>query len=483
MKPHNLIVIMADEHNRQSLGCYGHPVAETPNIDRIAANGVRFSAAYTPCPICVPARAAFATGRPVREIGAWDNAHPYCGTPESWHHRLRAAGHHVHSIGKLHFRGHEGDDDGFCETEVPMNVVGGVGDALGLIRDRAVERGAADKMARLAGPGESSYTTYDRNICARAQVWLREAAPALTQRPWVLFVSFVSPHFPLTAPPEYYYRYAGRPLPMPKLYAASERPKHPFLADYAEAFPYDRHFETAADVQRGLAGYLGLCTFIDDQVGLIVRAMKEAGLADTTRIAYTSDHGDNQGARGLWGKTTMYEESVGIPLVLCGPDIPAGRVIDRPRSLTDLSRFVLQATGGDPTGFGEADLLGEEEVDVISEYHATGSRSAAYMLRTGRWKYVHYALYEPQLFDLVRDPEELVDLASDPDHAATLEACRQRLIARLDPEGVHAQALSDQQAMIERLGGAEAIIARGDFGFSPPPGVEATFAPSGRVAG
>lgn len=482
MKPSNLIIIMADEHNRQSLGCYGSPIAHTPNIDRIARQGTRFSAAYTPCPICVPARASFATGKPVRDIGAWDNAHPYGGAPESWHHRLRAAGHHVHSIGKLHFRGHEGDDNGFSQSDVPMNVVDGVGDILGLIRDRAVERGAADKMARLAGPGESAYTTYDRDISARAQIWLRETAPTLTEKPWVLFVSFVSPHFPLTAPPEHYYRYASQDLPMPKLYGEGERPQHPFLSDYAEAFPYDRHFRTEEDVRRGLAGYLGLCTFIDEQVGRIVDALDAAGLTGDTRVAYTSDHGDNQGARGLWGKTTMYEESVGIPLVIAGPGIPKGAINDKPRSLVDLSRFVLQSAGCDAEGFGEVDLLSEDDADVISEYHATGSRSGAFMLRTGRWKYVHYALYEPQLFDLEADPEELCDLAADPAHADTLAHCREKLLQRLDPEGTHAQALRDQQAMIERLGGADAIIARGDFGFSPPPGVKASFAKSDRVS-
>ncbi|MDO6575497.1 hypothetical protein Q4528_15395, partial [Staphylococcus pasteuri_A] len=81
---------------------------------------------------------------------------------------------------------------------------------------------------RMAGPGESIYTRYDRDISARSQVWLREEAPAITDKPWVLFVSFVSPHFPLTAPPEYFYRYDQSKLPMPKLYGKDERPDHPY---------------------------------------------------------------------------------------------------------------------------------------------------------------------------------------------------------------------------------------------------------------
>lgn len=469
---------MADEHNIKNLGCYGNDIVQTPHLDRLAQSGTLFTNAYTPSPICVPARASFATGRQVHEIGAWDNAHAYSGQQESWHHRLRENGHYVRSIGKLHFRGLEGDDCGFSDVEMPMNIVDGIGDVLGLIRDRTVVRGAAEKMARMAGPGESSYTNYDRDISASAQVWLREEAPKITGKPWVLFVSFVSPHFPLTAPPEYFYRYDQASLPMPKLYGKDERPDHPYLRDYTEAFAYDAHFKTKADVQRALAGYMGLCTFIDDQVGLVLKSLAASGLTDETRIVYTSDHGDNLGARGLWGKSNMYEESVGVPLIVSGPDIATGKVNPQPRSLIDVSRFILDATGCDSDGFGEHDLLSDAETSVISQYHATGSRSAAFMLRTGQWKYVYYVKYDPQLFDLENDPEELTDLAQDSAYAAVLARCHDALFAKVDAVAVHERAMADQQSLINTLGGVDSIIERGDFGFSPPPGITATFAKS-----
>src|SRR4029077_14609337 len=146
----------------------------------------------------------------------------------SWHHRLSEAGHRVVSIGKLHFRSDD-DDCGFSQSILPMQVVEGKGDLLGLIRDDLPVRGAAYKMARLAGPGESPYTQYDREIAARAQVWLHEEAPRWRGKPWVLFVSFVLPHFPRRARPHCFYRYWQRDLPMPKLYAPEERPRHPYL--------------------------------------------------------------------------------------------------------------------------------------------------------------------------------------------------------------------------------------------------------------
>src|SRR5262249_37200384 len=158
-------------------------------------------------------------------------------------------------------------------------------------------------------------TFYDRDIAARAQVWLREEAPKHREKPWVLFVSWVSPHFPLTAPPEHFYRYyRDDRLPWPKLYDKAGRPTHPYLRDYAASFAYDEHFETEDQVRRAVAGYLGLCSFVDEQVGKVLAALEASGLAPVTRVLYTSDHGDNVGARGLWGKSNMFEEVAGVPL-------------------------------------------------------------------------------------------------------------------------------------------------------------------------
>ncbi|MDQ6618230.1 MAG: sulfatase-like hydrolase/transferase, partial [Pseudomonadota bacterium] len=238
MKPANFLVIMSDEHNPKVLGAAGHPIVETPNLDALAARGTRFRSAYTPCPICVPARAAFALGRYVHDVGFWDNSDAYEGTLPSWHHRLRAAAHRTVSIGKLHFRGHAGDDHGFSEEIVPMHIIDGVGDIKGLVRDNIPRRKGGEKMAKLAGPGESSYTVYDRDIAGRAQIWLHEDAPKWRHTPWVLFVSFVAPHFPLTAPPDWFYRYWQQDLPMPKLFDPETRPQHPYLRDYADTVDY-----------------------------------------------------------------------------------------------------------------------------------------------------------------------------------------------------------------------------------------------------
>lgn len=212
MRPKNLLFILSDEHRRDIAGCYGNDIVRTPTLDRLAKRGTRFTNAYTPCPICVPARACLATGRQAFQMGVWDNAHPYHGEIPSWGHRLKAAGHRVDSIGKLHFRSAD-DDNGFTEEILPLHVVDGVGDLLGLIRDPPAARGNMPALAREAGPGESSYTAYDRRIADAACDWLAARAQEKEGKPWCLFVSFVLPHFPLIAPEEFFALYPLEKMP------------------------------------------------------------------------------------------------------------------------------------------------------------------------------------------------------------------------------------------------------------------------------
>ncbi|HEY5629603.1 MAG TPA: sulfatase-like hydrolase/transferase [Candidatus Limnocylindrales bacterium] len=479
----NVLVIMSDEHNPKVAGYEGHAVISTPNLDRLASGGTRFDGCYTTSPVCIPARAGFACGKYIHQIGFWDNADAYDGSVRSWHHELRDRGHRVVSIGKLHFR-LPGEDHGFSEEQVPMHIIDGKGDLMGLVREDLPRRGGAKKMAAMAGPGESAYTLYDREIAARAQVWLREQGRRDDGKGWVLFVSFVAPHFPLTAPPEHYYRYYNRDLPLPKLYAREHRPRHPYLDDYRNSFCYDDYFETEDEVKRALSGYFGLVSQLDEHIGKILHALEDAGLAGTTRVMYTSDHGDNLGSRGLWGKSTMYEEIARVPCLLSGPGIPAGVRVPDPVSHVDAYPTILESAGlrfasvrDTHPGFDLAGIANGARParTVLSEYHGMGSTTGAFMIRHGRYKYVHYVKYPPQLFDLEADPEEIRDLAQDPASAGVLAECRRRLEALCDPAEVDRRAKARQAELLAANGGREAVIARGDLGFTPAPGVAADF--------
>jgi choline-sulfatase len=178
------------------LGCYGNRAVRTPVLDALAARGTRFASAYCQTPICVPSRASAATGRYAHTLASWDNGTPYLGTEAaSWGHRLVAQGYRVTSVGKLHYRRVE-DPTGFPDQRVPMHVLDGVGDLYGLLRGEMPVRRKPRSYLVNAGPGESEYIRYDRAIAETAVQWLRTEAGEGT-RPWVLFVGFVSPHFPL----------------------------------------------------------------------------------------------------------------------------------------------------------------------------------------------------------------------------------------------------------------------------------------------
>jgi choline-sulfatase len=464
---------MSDEHDPRWMGCSGNKMMITPNLDRLAGRGLRFTDAYTTCPICVPARAAFAVGKYIHQIGYWDNADPYEGKLPSWHHRLRDRGHRVVSVGKLHFRSND-DDNGFSESIVPMNVFERKGDLYGLLRgDDMPARADGKKLAGLAGPGESEYTWYDREIAARAQIWLREQAPKYRDKPWAMFVSFVAPHFPLTAPPHWYYKYPHDKIPMPKLYR--DKNVHPYVRDQDDNAGYDKHFADEAAVKRARAGYFGLISSLDENIGNLLNTLRESGLEGNTRILYTSDHGDNMGARGLWGKQVLYEEAAKVPMLLAGPDIPAG-VRREPVSHVDVYPTVMQWMGAEApeaSGFSLNQKIPERT--VVSEYHASSSKSGEYMIRSGKWKYVYFVQYpdRPELFDLESDPEELRDLGADKAHRTVREECHQKLLAMLNPEEVDRKAKRRQAELVAANGGREAVLRRGSFAYSPPPGFKA----------
>ena len=474
----NTVIIMSDEHDPRIMGCSGHPFAKTPHLDALAARGVRFPNAYTPSPICVPARAAFATGLRVHDIRHWDNAMPYAGAQRGWGHVLQDHGVRVESIGKLHYRSEE-DPAGFDHEHLPMHVLGGHGMVWASIRNPYRPRTDGPRMlGEYIGPGESTYTQYDREVTARTVAWLQAAAKD-SSTPFVLYVGLVAPHFPLVVPQAFFDLYPPDSLPEPKLHPSTGYVRHPWVEEYAAFMGSEDKFHGAAERRNAFAAYYGLCSWLDHNVGQIVNALQDCGLADNTHVIYTADHGDNLGARGVWGKSTLYEESVKVPMLLCSPDLAPG-VCDTPVDLLDLFPTILQGSGIDPSGetpprpgrslFEIAVATPDPDRPILSEYHAAGSNHAGFMLRHGRWKYHCYVGFRPELFDLANDPEELHDLAQDPAHHRTLEAMDRELHRICDPVAVDAMAQQDQAQLIASFGGPDAAHQIGSSSATPVAG-------------
>ncbi|MBL6428943.1 MAG: sulfatase-like hydrolase/transferase [Maritimibacter sp.] len=471
----NLLVIMSDEHQARAMSYLGHPLVKTPNFDKLAERGITFTNAYTPSPICVPARAAFATGRYVHDIRLWDNAMPYTGDPRGWGHALQDKGVRVESIGKLHYRD-EADNAGFDVEHIPMQVVNGVGMVWGSIR-REDER--VYKDGRMLGPyigaGESNYTRYDQAVVSRTRDWLADAAARKDGQPWCLYVGLVAPHFPLIVPQEYLDMYPLDSLPPIKSRPDDGYVQHPWVAKQNNALRGDKAFKDEEERLTAVACYFALCSFLDDNIGHLMDALDASGQMDDTTVIYTSDHGDNVGARGLWGKSNMYEESVAVPMILSEPGAKAARCAT-PVSLLDVSQTIIEHFGaslpGDRPGASLYDIAAAEEDAervIFSEYHAVGAVSAAYMVRKGRWKLIHYHGFAPELFDLEADPEEMTDLGTDPAYAEVVAQMEAELEKICDPGAMNDLAFADQDAMIERYGGREIAMNMGAPAATPPP--------------
>ena len=477
MKPQNLLYIMSDEHNPKMLGCYGHDQVQTPNIDKLAARGTRFTAHYTNSPICIPARAAFATGRYTHETRYWDNAMPYDGEVKGWGHRLQDEGMRVESIGKLHYR-HEDLKTGFSKQPHPMHVMDGIGQVWGSIRDPLPDE-RPSRMLKNIGPGESNYNRYDRLIADEACTWLADESKNHDEKPWVLYLGFVAPHFPLVVPEEFFNLYPLDKLPPRKLDLEKGYVRHPWLQRMDDFQQVDRKM-TPEERLMGVAAYFGLCTYIDHQIGRVLDALAESGMEGDTRVIYTSDHGDNVGTRALWGKSNMYEESAGIPLIVAGEGIPEGNVSTTTTSLLDSYQTVMHGVGLDlndeeqelegKSWFDLANAVDDPERIAFGEYHASSSPTGAFMLRKGRYKLIYYVEYEPELFDLEADPEETIDLAGNPDYADVLKEYEGYLRAICDPEKTDRQAKDDQNVLIEKFGGRDKALHTGTPGATPVPG-------------
>lgn len=468
---------MTDQHNPSAMGCAGHAIVKTPALDRLAASGTRFASAYTPCPICVPARAAMATGRYPHQLGCWDNATPYVGSEAaSWGHRLTDAGHAVVTIGKLHYRD-SADDTGFPDQRIPLHVHAG-GPPFGLLRDRFPPWPPLREYVEAAREGDSDYLRYDRAIAIEAAAWLRDEAPT-QDKPWALMVSFVSPHPPMTAPPEYMQRYSEDEVVLHPTWPVERWSRHPALEFKRRCHMMGADNPLSEEAtRRALRTYYALCSFVDDQIGIVLDALGQCGLADSTRIIYTSDHGDMASQQGIWDKGTMYEGAVGVPMIVAGPDVPSGRVCTTNASLIDVFPSALSCVGLDTEpGLPGADLFAlaadrDRSRTVFSEYHASGSARGIFMVRSPRYKFVHHVSERPQLYDMLDDPDETTDLGTRDDHEEIVESHRAMLSRICNPTEVDARARADQQRRLDEHGGADAVLATGPtFLHSPTPTV------------
>ncbi|MEX0339238.1 MAG: sulfatase-like hydrolase/transferase [Arenibacterium sp.] len=328
-------------------------------------------------------------------------------------------------------------------------------------------------LGEYIGPGHSKYTDYDAAVTQRTVDWFKERAASDDNRPWCLYVGLVAPHFPLVVPEEFYGLYPLDTLPEVKLHPDAGYERHPWVEKQNAMMDSESKFKNREERLSAMASYYGLCSWLDHNIGTLLAALGEAGFGDNTTVIYTSDHGDNVGARGLWGKSNLYQESVAVPMIMSGPDVPVG-TCNTPVSLLDVAATIPDHFGIDFASDGRslhdiAEAPEDKDRPILSQYHAAGAVSGAFMLRQGRWKLNWYVGFPPELFDLVIDPEEENDLAPDPAYSDVLAQLETTLRAQVDLEAADAQAFADQAALIEGHGGREQALKLGAPGATPPP--------------
>lgn len=444
----NILIIMSDEHAPMYSSVYGHPIVQTPNMERLAAAGATFDAAYCNSPLCMPSRMSFMTGRLIHHIGAWDNVAPLRSDEVTWAHRLRACGYDVALSGKQHFGGPD-QLHGF-QRQLARDLHAEWYHAIHLWDDGIAPAQQPWQEVYAAGPGATKELEVDDLAGERALEYLRD--PARKAKPWALNVSFIAPHFPLIAPQRFWDMYPPDEMDLPDIPDGHLDSLHPMAQRIRTMFGFPQFPDDV--VRRARAGYYALISYFDEKIGELLDALSETGQIDNTVIVHISDHGDMNGEHGMWRKSSFYEASARVPLQVSWPGrIAGGQRFSEVVSLVDVTATLCDIAGdscglpldGDsllPLLTG-ADANWKDE--AFCEYLAHGSDRPLAMLRRGRYK-LNYSWGEAvELYDLEADPGEFHDLANVADYRDIVADMRARLLADWDPAALDSQIRASQR--------------------------------------
>lgn len=446
----NFLIIMTDEHNPFVSEPMGHPFIRTPNIQRLADNGVLFENTYCNSPLCVPSRASFMTGKYISRIGVWDNAASLSSNEPTWAHRLNLQGYDTALAGKMHFLG-EDQQHGF-QRRVVSDIHGKM---MRATVDWNTKEGWATpghkQRLKEAGPGDYLYSQYDDCVATRAAEYLAE--PERKEKPWALCVGLITPHFPLIVREKYWNMYYPKHADLPTIPEGHLDGLHPQNKRLREYFGVAD--ATEEQIARGRAAYYGLVTFADERIGQVVDALERTGQADNTVIIYIADHGEMMGEHGLWWKCTYYEGSSRVPLIVSYPKRFAPARKKAVASLVDVTRTVFDLAGcevdeSDLDGRVLTGLLDGTEADAgqgvaFSEYHAHGTDRPSRMVRKGDYKLCYYPNEPLELYDVVNDPAEFTNLAEDPAFAAVRDELVALVLDGWNPDEITQTALESQR--------------------------------------
>lgn len=432
----NVLLIMADDLNND-LGAYGHPLVKSPNIDRLAARGLRFDRAYTQFPLCSPSRVSLLTGlRPdtTRVHDLQTDFRTILPDVVTLPQLFKGAGYFSARVGKIYHYGNPGQIgtsglDDPASWDLVVNPRGIDKDEEGQLTNFTPKRGLGSALAYYASPAPDEAHT-DGKVAAETIALLEKNK----DRPFFIGAGFYRPHCPFIAPRKYFDLYPLDSVPAPEASSAVETPP----AAWSTTPP---HWGLSAQEQReSIRAYYASVSFLDANVGLILDALDRLGLAGNTIVVFLSDHGYHLGEHGQWMKQTLFERSARAPLILAGPGIPS-----KGGSTSRVVEFLdLFPTLADLAGVRAAQgLQGRSLTPLLKNPRAKWDHPAVtqvrrgpaaapfmgYSIRTEKWRYTEWdhGKQGAELYDEVADPHESNNLAADAKHQKVVTEMQRRL--------------------------------------------------------
>jgi iduronate 2-sulfatase len=435
-RPTSVLFIAADDLNND-LGAYGHTIVKTPNLDRLAARGVRFDRAYCQFPLCNPSRASLMTGLRPDTTRVYDLQRHFRDTLPAvvtLPQMFKRSGYAVARVGKIYHYGNptgigtDGLDDPPSWDQV-VNPRGIDRDEEKVLTNLTPDRALGSSLSFYASPASDEEHTDGKVATETIKLLERHK-----DQPFFIAAGFYRPHCPFIAPRKYFDLYPLDRIPPPRF-----SPDELALVPPAALWMDKPHWGIGAAAQReAIRAYYASISFLDANVGRLLDALERLGLADTTLVVFWSDHGYLLGQHGQWMKQSLFEPSARAPLIIAGPGIAAG-VSARPVELLDLYPTLADLCGlRAPAG-----LEGRSLRPLLAEPAAAWDRPAltqvrrtigndtfmGYSIRTERWRYTEWdeGRRGVELYDETSDPAELRNLAADPGHAGTIKELKRLL--------------------------------------------------------
>lgn len=450
----NILFIMADQMAAPLLPFYDEqsPI-KLPHLARLAGEGVVFDSAYCNSPLCAPSRFTLVSGQLPTKIGAWDNAADFAADIPTYAHYLRRLGYRTALSGKMHFCGPDqlhGYEERLTSDIYPADYGWAVNWDAPDVRPSWYHNMSSVLQA---GPCvRTNQLDFDEEVVFKARQYLYDHVREHPEQPFCLTVSMTHPHDPYTIPRDYWDLYRDEDIPLPTVQIAQhEQDPHSHrllkvIDLWGQEMPEDK-------VRAARRAYFGACSYVDAQIGALLRTLEDCGLSEDTLIVFSGDHGDMLGERGLWYKMHWFEMAARVPLLVHAPQRFAAHRVSQSVSTVDLLPTLVELAGGTVEPGLPLDgrsLLphlqgtgGHDE--VIGEYTAEGTVSPLMMIRRGDFKFIYSEQDPCLLFDLANDPRELQDLMDSPAHANLVRDLLGEARARWDIPAITRQVLASQR--------------------------------------